>query len=722
MGCNSVSGVNCKWDCAILVNDEGGAASVHFRFFGPWPTRVLIALVIVLPCAAALSDPSSGSLLEATTRRIWRMQDGLPDNVITAVAETSEHYLWSGTPRNLVRFDGFHFIDVSSDVAPSIRESGITCLFAASGGSLWIGIGDGTLLQLEGTHVHAYGPASGLRSYDVRALQQDSNGTIWAGTDHGIYRLAGQRFERVPSIGDPSVRAMIQDGHGGLWIGGHRLTHYTNGVFQNVALPKQKMPTRINALAITPDRRLWIGTAGGLLHSDASGSISSAPSISHEVSALLVDRNTKLWIGTVDSGLFLAVPGNRFTPVPEAITGHADTILVLYKDESGDLWLGTHSGLVRLSETGMHLTAIPAARNAEHASLTLDADNSLWICLGKVFHLVNGRVRTVNFPLVGEFLVRTILRSADGSLWIGTAGGGALHLHRRGEPQKYASELGTSYVTGFLEGSNGDVWISTDSGIALWHEGHVISFQHILGAPHQAVLSIADAGSGAVWIATGHGFYLWRNGQFLSDPAISALGDRAIRSLCSWSDGTLWIGTESGLFRWKDHKMLEVPLDDDGSQAVLSILEDPLGQLWLSGPDRVRRIQVAVIDRVLNSMAGYPSAQGTAVAEPLLAEEFHVSTETGAELYGGMLSSSAPDGRGGAWFISDAGPVHIGSDAQETSLAPPPIVLQQVVVDGRTVAISSNLALSLPPSTKTLEIQAPLFSLDLMLGYASDVS
>jgi hypothetical protein len=129
-----------------------------------------------------------------------------------------------------------------------------------------------------------------------------------------------------------------------------------------------------------------------------------------------------------------------------------------------------------------------------------------------------------------------------------------------------------------------------------------------------------------------------------------------------------------------------------------------------------------VIDRVLNSMAGYPSAQGTAVAEPLLAEEFHVSTETGAELYGGMLSSSAPDGRGGAWFISDAGPVHIGSDAQETSLAPPPIVLQQVVVDGRTVAISSNLALSLPPSTKTLEIQAPLFSLDLMLGYASDVS
>ena len=681
-----------------------------WKFFQRLVASILfVALILASHPAHASGRRISGAVWEGMTRRIWRMQDGLSDNVISAVAETPEHYLWLGTPRNLMRFDGFHFTDVSTEMVPAIHDFGVTCLFTATDGSLWIGTGDGTLLRSKGTLLQTYSAKNGLPGYDVRVLQQDSAGKLWAGTDHGVYRFVDGNFQRIPRIGDPSVHAMISDGAGGLWMGGHHLIHYVSGIFQNVALPKQKVPTRIEALARTPDGTLWIGTSGGLLYLDGGGGVSSEKGISQEVKALLVDQNRRLWVGTLDGGLFLQQASNTFTHVDDATAGLSNTVLSLLNDQSGDLWLGTPSGLVRLSNTGMHLIAVPAIRNAQRASVTVDSDGSLWICAGKVFHLAKGAVQSAQLPLVGDFPVRTMMRDAGGSLWIGTSGGGAIRVLPNGSAKRYAIKVGTSYVTGFLQGAKDDVWIATESGIALWHKGDVVSFQHLAGAPHQPVLSMARAAPEGIWIGTSHGLFLFRDDRFVPDPAIPALGSHPIRALYSSADGTLWIGTESGLFRWKNRQMREVPFADGRSQAVESILEDPLGRLWLGGPDRVRRVQLVAIDRVLDSTSeggeALPArAMGsTDVLDP---EDFNVAAETGAELYGGMQSSSALDEHNGAWYISDAGPVHISGDTNELSKAAPPVVLQQIVVDGRQWAISPNSTLSLPPSAKTLDIEA----------------
>jgi signal transduction histidine kinase len=343
-------------------------------------------------------------------------------------------------------------------------------------------------------------------------------------------------------------------------------------------------------------------------------------------------------------------------------------------------------------------------------SVALDTDGSLWICAGEVFHLTHGKVSAATLPLVGDFPVRAIMRAADGTLWIGTAGGGAIRVPPNGKPERYAAKIGTSYITGFLQGKNTEVWIATEGGIAVWRNGGIVSFQHIEGAPHQPVLSMAGAEPEGVWIGTSHGLLRLRNGQFVSDPAISALGSHAVRALYSSVDGALWIGTESGLWRWKDDQMAQVPLEEDaGSQAVLSILEDPLGRLWLGGSDRVRLVQRAVVDRILDSRAGAPaqaSAHTSHASDVIVPEDFNVLEEAGVELFEGMPSSSAPDAHNGAWYASDAGPVHINGDTREPPRVPPPVVLEQVVVDGRRLVIPQNSPLTLTPSTKTLEIEA----------------
>src|ERR1700730_316295 len=42
--------------------------------------------------------------------RVWRTQDGLPENRVRTIAQTPDGYLWLGTSSGLARFDGVRFM------------------------------------------------------------------------------------------------------------------------------------------------------------------------------------------------------------------------------------------------------------------------------------------------------------------------------------------------------------------------------------------------------------------------------------------------------------------------------------------------------------------------------------------------------------------------------------------------------------------------------------
>jgi len=45
--------------------------------------------------------------------RPWRSDEGLPDNNVTGIAQTTDGFLWVGTAGGLVRFDGDRFDEFS---------------------------------------------------------------------------------------------------------------------------------------------------------------------------------------------------------------------------------------------------------------------------------------------------------------------------------------------------------------------------------------------------------------------------------------------------------------------------------------------------------------------------------------------------------------------------------------------------------------------------------
>src|SRR5208282_5037045 len=69
----------------------------------------------------------------------WQTDNGLPPSEATTVLQAQDGYLWVGTYNGVTRFDGVKFVTFDDNNTPALQDKGITCLFEADDGMLWIG-------------------------------------------------------------------------------------------------------------------------------------------------------------------------------------------------------------------------------------------------------------------------------------------------------------------------------------------------------------------------------------------------------------------------------------------------------------------------------------------------------------------------------------------------------------------------------------------------------
>src|SRR6266478_290697 len=70
------------------------------------PCLVLSSTSIVASTAPAAATNSSWFALP------WQSEEGLPNNTVQGLAQTSDGFLWVATPNGLARFDGVHFEEI----------------------------------------------------------------------------------------------------------------------------------------------------------------------------------------------------------------------------------------------------------------------------------------------------------------------------------------------------------------------------------------------------------------------------------------------------------------------------------------------------------------------------------------------------------------------------------------------------------------------------------
>jgi signal transduction histidine kinase/ligand-binding sensor domain-containing protein/ActR/RegA family two-component response regulator len=666
----------------------------------------------VLFAAAALTAPLRGldprKPIAHYSHQIWHTVDGLPQDSVRAIAQSRDGYLWLGTQAGLARFDGERFTVFDPSNSP-LKQGHVLVLCASRDGSLWIGMGDSDGLYQWTAEKGITAMWSGS---NVRALFEDRDGVLWAGTqDKGVLRLSGskpRRFQTVqsPALGD--VRAITQDASGALWFGnqGKGLVRYDGKTFERFA-PTEGFPSRIWALWPDLDGSLWVGsTDSGLIH--VSGQrwqhIPICDGLVGDVIlALHGDRDGSIWIGTDGGGLSRYRAGH-IESYTTALGLSGDIVRAILEDREGNIWLGTAGAGLNMLKDDPFVTygARDGLSNGLVWSMAEDRDGAVWIgtAEGWLNRWKDGRITRRHLQGKGEhYIVVPLFQDRAGSLWAGLQSPGSVPsrwLQVNGQSPAFPAESTLSGgIRAVATAPDGSLWLGHNQGLTEVASGAVRrTYTTEDGLPSNKVLAIAFDARGGMWVATPTGL-AERVGNCFR-PLKSSLGMNDNSILALWVDERrqLWLGSRTeGLYRFSQglvaHYTRKEGLPDS---QVFSILEDGSHNLWITCRKGIYRVSIQDIDQFDKHKARSIPAVVYESIDGLQTSEINYSAVPAA--------MRTRDGR--FWFATYGGVAMVDPEHLAVNRNAPPVYVERVVADGLGYHPGSSLTLS--PGQRNLEI------------------
>ena len=272
-----------------------------------------------------------------------------------------------------------------------------------------------------------------------------------------------------------------------------------------------------------------------------------------------------------------------------------------------------------------------------------------------------------NFPVAhpgNDEPVIALCENGDDGLWMGTMQGG-LKSFRAGRisDELPGGERLSQPVTALLREPDGRLWIGTGGGLRLLHEGRLRAFGRREGLPGNSVRTLHRDTNGVLWIGTGAGLARLSAGKLVAFTRAHGLPDEVISQILSDDLGNLWVGCNQGIFRVATREF----------EAV------------------------AAGDAVRVNAISYGRAEGM---ESL-------------ECTGGFHPAGLKARDGKLWFSTVKGLVLVDPAAISINEIPPPVVIEQVLVDGVVQSELSNTASppQLGPGVQRVEFHFTALSL-----------
>ncbi len=625
--------------------------------------------------------------------RSWQVDAGLPDNLVQAITQTTDGFLWIGTRGGLARFDGYQFVCYDSRNTPALKNSSITALCASGDGALWIGTDGGGLVRLKNGVFSEFSTTNGMAGDAVQMIFESRDKTLWIGTTTGMSRYrdgAFRNFSTRDGLLSNVIRCIYEDRDGNLWIAtGKGLNRMQpNGTMDAFAMPNGLPNDSVRAICQDRGGRIWIGSNNGLLWYEwfwktAFYAYNTKYGLSDTfVSAICEDNDGNLWVGTYSGlnrfrdGLFYSQFDGDGQPF--------DRINALFVDREGDLWAGSKEGLSRLTPKKIFTyTKQQGLTHNNVMSVLQDKTGSLWIGTwgGGVDELHDEQFRAyASTNMLSQDLILSLCEGRDGSLWIGADFDGGLTRLKNRRATHYTAQDGliNAGLRVLHEDAAGNLWIGTDRGMSFFRDGKFSTNRVTERLAGESVRDICEERSGALWFATQNGLHYWQGKQLTTFTKADGLSDNSLTALFEDGDGTLWIGTSGGgLIRGRNGAFTAYTTRQGlFSDEIFSILEDDQGWLWMScskGIFRVRKKDLDAFDH------------GKIEIIPTVAYGKYDGMES-PQCNGGGKPSAWKSSDGRLWFPTSKGLVTVDPKTLSAGGEPPAVFIETVVADAKTIA------------------------------------
>ncbi len=580
--------------------------------------RFVHAIIILFLCftfsSLAVFPLSPNKKVHSYLLSKWDVSDGLPNNSVKSIIQTKDHYLWLGTERGLVRFDGIKFTIFS----PMVRNNKTVTLLEDSKNNLYFGTRGGGLGKISGGKIEHFYKEDGANENCILSLFEDSKKNIWISTFFGLSKINSK------------------------------------GSISNFDISDNFKDKTFTAIAETTDGRIWLGSDHNGIYS-ISGDIINHYSIKRfpsniSIKTFLVDHKGKLWVGTKGRGIAY-LRDNKFIPYEKNSLLSGKVVFSLFEDSDENIWIGTTKGLNRMSDGNINRwNSSSVMSKIIVESITEDHEKSLWIGTNNsgLFRLQDGKFDSLStIDGLSDNRVTCVFEDSRGGIWIGTNGNGLNHISslKNGTVKILSSKDGilSDFISSSCEDSEGDIWIGTDKGITIIDKltlsvkknifdkktlpnneinvlyrgikgdvwagtigGGLVHFSEDKttvystkdGLSNDFIHAIYQDKDEVIWIGThGGGVDRLLNGSFTNYNSNSGLINNFVFTITGDEEGNIWLGTGGGLSLIKKNRM--TPLNDDSllfSNTIHKIFFDN-NNLWLTSNIGLFKIEKADLEK-----------------------------------------------------------------------------------------------------------------------------
>jgi diguanylate cyclase (GGDEF)-like protein len=599
-----------------------------------------------------------------------------------------------------------------------------------------------------------YRSSDGLPQSNVTALLQDTDGYIWIGTQSGIGKFDGSRFEIFTTregLAGNYITDLELGRNGDIWVA---TQEGLNQIRAGRIIPWPLAENFVRDIAFSAgDQALWVLTANAIfkIRDGAAARVN-----------LFSDPSRLDGLAATGSGMVFFSRETVFRLQNGRVQEFASPERVNFvKETAGHLFVGCQGGLFILTPFGefKKYSGLPATIS-DISDILFDVQKNLWIAsrngvfyknlqtgASAIFNMANGLI----YDRASKLLL-----DRENNIFIGSEFGLSQlsrHLFRM-----YGTEDGlpSTQVWDMLE-ADGGILLACDDGIAELRDGAIHAFAinrqlknhsvraiispakgtYLLGcregeiyewdgrdrlrslaAGVNVLYAICDSG-GSAWFATDRGLlnYDGRNFRWFRD----GLNDPIVWDIAELEKGTLLVGTRRGLQMFRGGKFVPSTWENlVGRQTIndirvvspreVLVALERNGLLWLRG-DTMTRLGKAQgmlnndVWSVLRDDNGYVWVNSTSGLERFGSDGAftHFNKQTG--LFGdeGCIHSAMKAAGGNLYFGVVPGLVEYSFFKEEAPLPKPVLVIQDPLLNGTLRPLP--FAAPLPYGQNTIEFR-----------------
>lgn len=381
-------------------------------------------------------------------------------------------------------------------------------------------------------------PEEGFTYGAIKVIEEDANGFIWFGTEHGLYRYNSRQVEKfvgengnVHSIPGNNIDDLFKDSQGRLWIAANKAFCYfdeSGQHFMRISLEG----SACDGVNVTADK-------------------------------IIENKKEDIYVLHCNQIYRMDFQDSLFRKVSVALQDSSDIITCIAFDNADNLWAGTSHGFVYSSPEPYQQFEI-------------------------FFHRQDDRIQAIY--------------QDNNTLWIGYETRGADHVNSQGILISHYSQYGfdsegqpgNDRVRGIIKDSQNRIWIGTNNGLLLIDRNRtrLIRRDYYNNLPHNSIHSLFMDSREGIWVGTWSGglIYLGKNKtQFLHfnhNPGNKPLMSNVVSSFAEDKAGSVWISTEDGGLNHFDRATKEftsfagkIPGSSPGN--IKKICYDGTDHLWL---------------------------------------------------------------------------------------------------------------------------------------------